>query len=62
MRQLRRLHLTYEEQGARWRAAGGDKKGCWYGIGTTERRLWEKGWLKENQRLAEQEKEEATEG
>lgn len=56
MRPLRRIHLTYEEQGARWRASGGLLKGCWYAPDTTARRLWEKGWRQEDERLKIEEK------
>jgi len=49
MAQGRRLHLTWEEQGRRWRQAGGPLKGCWYRDGSVERRLWEKGWHAEDE-------------
>lgn len=44
-----RLHLTYEEQGRLWRRAGGLQKGCWYPDPSTARRLWLKGWQKEDE-------------
>ncbi len=48
-------NLRAEEQGERWRRAGGQREECWFKEGYVARRLWLRGWDQEDRKIRSRE-------